>query len=144
MPRTPQTYANHRHIVPAFHFVILGTLLLLLGASIYLLFVTQGNAQLMALMFLLLALATTGVALYCRSFALRVQDRAIRAEENLRYYMITGKRLSPAVSLRQLIALRFAADEEFVALTQKAIDEKLQPIEIKKLIKNWRADYHRA
>jgi hypothetical protein len=75
---------------------------------------------------------------------LKAQDRAIRAEENLRYFILTGKRLSKQVSMRQIIALRFAEDEEFVGLTEKAIKENLSPKEIKKSIKNWRPDYHRA
>lgn len=144
MTRPPQNYSNHRHIVPVFHLLILGTLVVLFGISIYLVFSTKGNERLMSIMFMLLSVAIIGVALYCRSFALTVQDRAIRAEEKLRYYLLTGKPIDPAVTLRQLIALRFASDEEFVALTEKAVREKLRSNDIKKLVKNWRADYHRA
>jgi hypothetical protein len=44
----------------------------------------------------------------------------------------------------QIIALRFAPDEEFALLCQQAIDKNLKAIEIKKAIRNWRADHHRA
>jgi hypothetical protein len=144
MTRIQQNYSNYRHVVPGFHFVILGTLLLLLITSIYLLCTVTGNERTIAGMFMLMVLAIVGVGLYCRSFALRVQDRAIRAEENLRYYVLTGKRLSSEISMKQIIALRFAPDEEFIALTERTINEKLSAEDIKKAIKNWKADYHRA
>jgi hypothetical protein len=46
--------------------------------------------------------------------------------------------------LSQIIALRFADDEEFVELTQKAVEENLSSKQIKQSIKNWRADHHRV
>ena len=84
------------------------------------------------------------VSFYARMFALTVQNRAIRAEENLRYYVLTGKLLPAAIRMSQVIALRFAPDEEFVALVDRAINEKLSSKEIKQAIKNWKGDYHRA
>src|ERR1019366_5290714 len=56
-----------------------------------------------------------------RAFPARVQDRAIRAEENLRHYVLTGKLLDPRLKVSQIIALRFADDEEFVELTKRAV-----------------------
>ncbi len=44
----------------------------------------------------------------------------------------------------QIIALRFAEDSEFVALAQKAANENIRADEIKKAIKNWRADLCRV
>jgi len=46
--------------------------------------------------------------------------------------------------MKQIIALRFAPDDEFVILADRAIKENLSPVEIKKEIKNWRADHHRV
>lgn len=93
---------------------------------------------------ILMVMTLISVSFHCRSFALKAQDRAIRAEENLRYFIFTGKRLNQDLSLYQIIALRFASDEEFVSLTEKAIEQNLKPDEIKRLIRNWRPDYHRA
>ena len=81
---------------------------------------------------------------YTRSFPLKAQDRAIRAEENFRHYILTGKPLPSELLLSQIIALRFASDEEFPALVKKALKESMNSKTIKKSIQNWKADYHRV
>ena len=81
---------------------------------------------------------------FLRGFALRAQDRAIRAEEKFRYYILTGKTLSDGLTIRQIIGLRFASDKEFPALAEKAEKENLSEKDIKKAIENWRADNYRA
>jgi len=81
---------------------------------------------------------------FSRQFAIKAQDRAIRAEENLRYFIITRKPLDSRITMGQIISLRFAPDDEFVVLVDRAINENLTPVEIKKAIKNWRADNYRA
>jgi hypothetical protein len=79
-----------------------------------------------------------------RNFALRAQDRAIRAEENLRHFVMTGKLLDARLSVPQIVAVRFASDGEFVALAQKAAQDAMKPADIKRAVKNWRADENRA
>jgi hypothetical protein len=81
---------------------------------------------------------------FTRTFALKAQDRAIRAEENFRYFLLTKKPLPTELRLSQIIALRFAPDEEFVTLVDEAIAQKLAAKEIKMRIKNWKGDYHRV
>ncbi len=83
-------------------------------------------------------------ALFARIFALKAQDRAIRAEENLRHFALTGKLLDPRLTVKQIIGLRFASDAEFVALAQRAAEEKLSLDAIKRAVKDWRADYYRV
>ncbi len=144
MARTRQTFANHRQVVPSYHFITLGTLAVLLCGAVYYVILHKDGDIFLPVMFLLLVLATISLALHARFFALRAQDRAIRAEENLRYFILTGKRLSRQLSTAQVIALRFASDEEFVELSQKAADQKISPTEIKKMIKEWRPDYRRV
>lgn len=139
-----QNYSNHARLVFLYHIVTLLTIVaLLVGAIIYLL---QDNniSLLLPWMFILLILSLFSATLHNRQFSLKAQDRAIRAEENFRYYILTGKRLSPTIRLGQIIALRFASDDEFVDLVEKTLSENLQPRDIKKAIKNWRPDYHRA
>jgi hypothetical protein len=81
---------------------------------------------------------------FIRRFPLRAQDRAIRAEENLRHFILTGKPLDRELTIEQIIALRFAGDEEFVRLARRAVEEALSNDEIKREIKDWRADHLRV
>jgi hypothetical protein len=81
---------------------------------------------------------------YSRELATKVQNRAIRAEENLRHFAMTGKLLDPNLKMGQIVALRFASDEEYLALAKRAVQENLSREDIKKAIKTWRADHHRA
>ena len=84
------------------------------------------------------------MAWYIRIFPLKAQDRAIRAEERLRYYMLTKKEYPQSLRMSQIIALRFASDEEFVALLDRAVKEQLSANEIKMAITNWKGDYYRV
>jgi hypothetical protein len=141
-----QNYSNHRRTVPLFHFVLLPLLLLTLIGSIRNLIQSLGdherlyNASLIAV----LSFAAFLTAFFARTFALKAQDRAIRAEENLRHFAMTGKLLDPRLSALQVVALRFASDGEFVALAQKAAQNGMKPADIKRAIKNWRADDYRV
>jgi hypothetical protein len=83
-----------------------------------------------------------------RSMSLRAQDRVIRLEETLRL-----SRLLPAgdqaiiAGLRpgQLVALRFAPDEEVPDLVRRiAAGELKTGTEIKKAIATWKADHLRV
>jgi len=114
-----QEYSNHRHWVPLYHILTFAAMGILLIGSILYLFMNQDKSLMLASLFILMVLTLISVSFHCRSFALKVQDRAIRAEENLRYFILTGKRLSQDLSLYQIIALRFASDEEFCFLNCK-------------------------
>ena len=144
MNKVKQEYSNHRHWVPLYLFLTFAAMGALLLGSIFYLLMNKDKSYVLPFLFILMVLTLISVSFHCRSFALKAQDRAIRAEENLRYFILTGKRLNQDLSLYQIIALRFASDEEFVSLTEKAIEQNLKPDEIKRLIKNWRPDYHRA
>jgi len=94
--------------------------------------------------FLLISVALMLVALFSRTFALKAQDRAIRAEESLRYFVLTGKLPDPRLTIQQMIALRFASDSEVIELAQRAVKENMKASDIKKAIKNWKGDYYRV
>jgi hypothetical protein len=104
----------------------------------------HGSGRLVGLTLILLTLAGLLLFWFSRVFALRAQDRAIRAEENLRHYVLTGSLLDPRLRIRQVIGLRFASDEEFGDLALRAAEEELAPSAIKQAIKEWRADHHRV
>src|SRR5262249_53003583 len=97
---------------------------------------------------LLLALALATGFLFARVFALSVQDRVIRLEERLRLIRLLPGDLKPRIdefTVSQLVALRFACDEELPALAKRVLVENLQSRKtIKQLVKNWRPDYQRA
>ena len=142
----PQNYSNHTRIVPGFHLMLSG--LLLAGTIGSLVNIWQqsshgGNifgAVLLSLLFICAILSF----IFTRVFALKAQDRAIRAEEHLRYFILTGKAMDKRIHMGQVIALRFASDDELVSLTDKALSESLSPQDIKEAVKEWRADMHRA
>lgn len=79
-----------------------------------------------------------------RIYATKNQDRVVRVEEQFRYFRLTGESLNPELELSQIIALRYAGDDEFPALCQRAVKEKLNPNDIRSAIKNWREDKMRV
>lgn len=141
-----QNYSNHSQIVPPFHYGLMGTLLVVIIGSGYHTYQTfqAGSGRLQAILFLILALCLTYAALFSRLFALKAQDRAIRAEQQLRYFVASGKPMPQNLTIKQIIALRFAGDEEFLTLCERAEKENLSPKEIKTAIVNWKGDYYRV
>lgn len=141
-----QNYANHRQFVPAYHFVLLSILLLTLMGSVVNLYQSYGNRvqAYNAVLIVALVFSVLLITFLFRMFSLKAQDRAIRAEENLRHYALTGKLLDPRLGIRQVVALRFSGDEEFPALATRAAEESLAPDAIKQAVKHWRADTYRV
>src|SRR5215510_10120453 len=115
-----QSYSNHAQIVPLFHYVTFGILqLTFIGACVNLYQSWGDHARFYSASLLVtLTFGTMLAALFGRTFALKAQDRAIRAEEQLRHYVLTGKLLDPRLTVPQIIALRFASNDEFAALSQ--------------------------
>jgi hypothetical protein len=144
----PQNFANHRRFVPLHHFVAALILLLnLLWAFVRIYHAWRGESRfdrLNSIVELLLAFALVLMWYYLRLFALTVQDRVIRLEMRQRLAEVLSADLRariPELTLGQLIALRFAGDEELPELTRKVLDEKIRSRDaIKKLIRNWQAD----
>ncbi len=143
---TTQNYANHRQLVPMFHVVLFGVLVLTLIGSVVNLVQSLGDHQRLysASLILVLTASTLVLFFFTRVFALKAQDRAIRAEENLRHFVLTGKLLDPRLNIRQIVALRFAPDEEFVSLAERAARENTPPDAIKQAIGNWKPDTYRV
>lgn len=140
-----QNYKNHRRLHPLFHVALtLLTAILFISAVIGLVRSFQaGNQVFSAVLFLIISIMFIIVFLLVRSYPLKAQDRAIRAEENLRHYVLTQKLLDPRLSVQQIVALRFASDDEFPSLCKKAAEDQLSPDAIKRSIRNWREDDYR-
>jgi hypothetical protein len=136
-----QNFKNHARYVPLFHFILLGIDVAILVLSVINII---SGITLLSVMFVLMAMALLISFFKIRSFPLAAQDRAIRAEENLRYFSLTGKLLDKGLTMQQIIALRFADDDEFTDLAAKALQDKMSNKQIKQAVQKWRADHHRA
>lgn len=143
---TTQNYANHRQYVPMYHIVLFLLQVAIFTGSVVNLVRSIGDHQRIysASLIVALSVAVFILSLLARMFALKAQDRAIRAEENLRHFVLTGKLPDPRLSIRQVISLRFAPDEELVALAKRAAEENLSGDAIKRAIGNWKADTYRV
>jgi len=141
-----QTYGNHQRWVPMYHFVSSLVIYAAFIGSLVNLYksISGGAGVYSASLITALAFSLVWVHYYARGFALRAQDRAIRAEENFRHFVMNGKLLDAKLTMRQIIGLRFASDEEFLELEKRAVAENLSESDIKKTIKNWRGDYYRV
>jgi hypothetical protein len=139
-----QNIKTHKRFVPGYHFIASIAILLLIAGSIINLSHSAPENLYSASLLLVSSCVLLLLWFYLRAFALKAQDRAIRAEENFRHFVLTGKPLSKGVSTRQIIALRFASDEEFVALAIKAEKENLSSGAIKQAIVNWKPDTYRV
>jgi len=141
-----QSYAKHAKFVPMFHGVLFGIIVLTFIGSLVNVWQSFGDHERIYSASLIAAITVALVLLFffTRIFSMGVQDRAIRAEENLRHFALTGKLMDPRLTIKQIVGLRFASDAEFVELARKAAEGSMSPDEIKKSVQNWRADHDRA
>ncbi|MBS1598659.1 MAG: hypothetical protein JST75_10585 [Bacteroidetes bacterium] len=139
-----QNYKTHKRFVIGFHVITLLLIIALLGGSIVNLVHSNSDNLYANSLICLIAIILGLFFVFIRQFPLKAQDRAIRAEENLRHFVLSGKLLDRRLRTSQIIALRFASDEEFVLLAQKALEQNMDANTIKKSILNWRGDFHRV
>jgi Family of unknown function (DUF6526) len=140
----PQSFSSHARYDPWFHFFILPVFSLLVLAAIVHLFLRPGWHS---AAFVVPALATLALVFKVRLYSIKVQDRVIRLEERLRLATLIDPSFRariPEFTESQLIALRFASDNELPALAARALNEKLSAADIKKSIQAWRPDYWRV
>ncbi len=139
-----QNFKNHPRFVTGYHYVLgILALAILIGSMVNIYHAAPENHYSAWLIFAL-TIALILTAYYARVFALKAQDRVIRAEENFRCYLLTGKPIDARLKMSQIIALRFASDDEFLSLTKKAVSDDMSSKDIKAAIKNWKGDFNRA
>jgi hypothetical protein len=140
-----QNYQNHTRFHPLFHFV--GFPILAISLIYFIVRVFQDFSW-DRLMFVFLLVGVIATFFLTRVNALKAQDRVIRLEERLRYKELLPNDLAEkAMNLRtnQMIALRFASDEELPDLVARTLNgEFASGKEIKLAIRNWRGDYLRV
>ncbi|TMI62526.1 MAG: hypothetical protein E6H07_13995 [Bacteroidetes bacterium] len=141
-----QNAKSHGRYIPLWHYITPLIIAVILGMSIINLRHTDMHAGDLHMWLPIILIPVVMLILwwYARVFALMAQDRAIRAEENFRHYILTGKPLPTELRTRQIIALRFASDQEFPLLVKRAISENLSSKQIKGEIKIWKADHYRV
>ncbi|HEV3036907.1 MAG TPA: DUF6526 family protein [Candidatus Angelobacter sp.] len=152
MEKEPQTYANHARLDPPFHFFVsLVFLLTVIIATVLFVRSFSPPVKMETLVIrgwnVIWSVAMVVAMTRIRTYPLRVQDRLIRLEERLRLMSVLQEPLRSRIGEledAQLVALRFASDEELPALVKRALDERLSRDDIKKAIVKWRGDYSRV
>ncbi len=145
MAEQTQTLASHRRFIPAFHFFALPVLLINVFVVAYQFardpLLINGWAVLVAI-----ALAI-GIS-WSRFMPLKAQDRIIRLEERTRLERLLPTDMRGRIgelTEKQLIAIRFAPDDEVPDLTRRTLNGELKsPGDIKRAIRSWRADHFRV
>ena len=143
----PQSFKNHTRFFPPFHFVLMPILLADVILAIWATVRHWPAHHYLHLWWIVMALVLFIMAGTLRGATLRVQDRIIRLEEQLRLADLLPESqlgLIEKLTIRQLIALRFASDAEAPALANRAVAEGLTEKQIKQAVVNWKADDHRA
>ena len=141
-----QNLKNHTRFYPPFHFVILPLLILNFIFAIYITIHNWPSYQHTHLWNIVMAIVFILIAGNARGYALKAQDRIIRLEERLRLHALLPEADRPHIdelTTRQLIALRFASDDELPELAHRALTKNMEPKAIKEAIVNWRSDHHR-
>lgn len=142
-----QNFKNHARYFPLHHFIITPLTLLFLGWTVNRSNFETTESTSESFYFLTLAIIIFLLPQLGRLYALKNQNRIILIEMRLRYFHMTGKSFyekEKNLDTNQIIALRFAGEEELLALMDQAISQKLSNKEIKMSIKNWKGDYSRV
>lgn len=135
-----QSLKNHARFDPAYHFLLFGLYLLNL---VYASFHVYRQPSLSSGWYLTLSILAIVPLLKLRLYPMKVQDRVIRLEERLRLQALAPQEWHThlySLSEDQLIGLRFASDDEVVALAKQALEQNLNRKQIKERIRSWRAD----
>ena len=138
-----QDYENHTRYYHLHHFIVLPLAFFLFIWTIELTLedlVDNWLYLVVGVLFILISFIT-------RIYANKNQDRIIRLEMRLRYFQLTNLPFTEKenlLSIKQIVALRFAGDNELLGLIDKTILEDLKPKEIKKSIVEWQGDFLRV
>jgi hypothetical protein len=136
-----QSFQNHAH--RPIHTAVVG----LFATIALVLWFRSGGYQNGNWMMLMLILAVFELGWISRVYTVKLQDRIIMLETKVRAaeLLTAGADAQLAkLSVKQITALRFAGDDEFGALLERAARENMTPKDIKAAVKNWRADLHRT
>jgi hypothetical protein len=140
MSSQPQSFKNHARFDPPYHFLLAP----ILFANLIIAIVNAvRHRDLGSVWFVVLSIAAVALLFRLRQYPLKAQDRVIRLEERLRLQALAPQEWHAQIyrlNESQLVALRFAADDEVVELAKQALEHNMNQKQIKERIKSWRAD----
>jgi hypothetical protein len=140
MSSQPQSFKNHARFDPPYHFILAP----ICFANLIIAIVNAvRHRDLESVWILVLSIAAVALLFRLRQYPLKVQDRVIRLEERLRLQALAPQEWHAQIyrlNESQLVALRFAADDEVVELAKQALEHNMNQKQIKERIKSWRAD----
>jgi|HubBroStandDraft_5_1064220.scaffolds.fasta_scaffold12765_3 hypothetical protein len=142
--KSSQSFKNHGRLDPPYHLI---SFFILIASLIVAIVNLIGHPHFYSAWLVVVSVVVFIPFFKVRTYALKVQDRVIRLEERLRLQALAPPEWHAQINRiteDQLIALRFASDEELVELAQQAIAENLSRKQIKERIKNWRPDHWRV
>lgn len=138
-----QSYKSHSRYVPMFHFVLTALVVLNFFRTI----LELRHLSLDTIYAFLRGVAFLIMVWYIRAFPVALQDRIIRLEMKLRVQQLAPE-LAPRfeqLTQPQVVALRFAGDDELAGLTRDVLDGRVsKPDEIKRRIQHWKPDLLRV
>ena len=140
-----QNLSKHTRWDPPFHFFVLPVFFItLVGVIIHVFRRPSIHSAWMIVVMLAAIIAVFKIRLY----SLKVQDRVIRLEMRLRMQQMLPADLcerAMALTVPQLVALRFASDAELADLVRDVLAGKLLTQKaIKERVRTWAPDYLRA
>src|SRR5436305_5646445 len=125
METTPQTFANHSRRHAPFHFFVVPVMLINFIWSVVQFTKAPG---LNSGWWIIVSLALLVLTFLVRLNPLKAQDRIIRLEETLRYQRLLSPALlhkTSVLNTGQIIALRFASDDELEGLLDAVLAGRL-------------------
>ena len=136
-PPAPQTYANHAYRPVATN---VAGLFAVFGFAFAVVYALQRDSVLVALALISLALAVMTLVIMSRTYTVRLQNRIIRLEMQIRLARVGRDAAFCRLSMSQVVALRFASDAELPALIDRAVSEQLTGDQIKRAVTDWQTD----
>lgn len=135
-----QNFANHTHfptmtVLAGFPAILA---LVLFGVNVF------RHPSLLAFGLIALTLSAIVLAAISRLYTVRLQDRIVRLEMQLRLERLGKASAFASLSTPQLVALRFASDSELPSLVERSLKENLGLHQIKSSISDWQPDFHRT
>lgn len=142
-----QNFKNHVRYYTPHHFIFYPVLTILSVTAFYKAYRSETDATLWLFFGITISLIAILSFMMRQHYALMNQNRIVSLEMRHKYFVLSGKDFEPLekqLSFGQIAALRFASDEELLALVDRAINENLSPTEIKRSVKHWKADHMRV